>query len=576
MFCYTNEAEEYTQPKAPGGGGFGSEIITLDWLYLQHEAHNNIWTKSNKFKDLCRYSGCTIICYRHPTIDFIVRYSLNPPFNLDKLTYTGIQPQNLLLSPHHRIILSKANKPLGKSYVKIKIKPPKTMLSKWFFQKQFSDFPLLLLQASAATLRYPLISPKAQNVMVTLYYLDTVFFPFPNWAATTEGPWMPQATRNEYKFFYKTRTGDSSITLSKAGFGTGETGYLNSVNKSTGWFRQEVLNSYKVESPPGTPIGNRPVYVARYNPLQDTGEGNEVYVVSILGKKWTPPTIDVNLYIRGIPLWMAIFGFYSFLKFTTKDKKFDDHYMFVLKSPAIHPISQPTPQNYYPILDKTFIDSTLPWDEYVSENISKFWYPKATYQQVTLNALVESGPFMPKLSNISESTWQLFYKYKFYFKWGGPQVFDPTVDDPTTKDTYPEPNLFKKRVEVADPKKQAAESIIHEWDYRRGIITEAALRRMSENIETDSSFYPDETEPRKKKRKVTKEMPWPPHKEEKIHKCLQSLCEEDTFQESPETLQQLIEQQKLQQHNLKRNILELLTHLKKQQRYLSLQTGALE
>nr|UHK05333.1 MAG: ORF1 [Torque teno midi virus] len=574
--CYTNEAKEYTQPKAPGGGGFGSETISLDWLYLQHEAHNNIWTRSNKYKDLVRYFGGTFYFYRHDTVDFIVRYSIQPPFNIDKLTYPGIQPQNMLLSPHHRVILSKASKPTGKRVVKIRFKPVKQMISKWFFQKQFADYPLILLQACAATLRYPNISCQAQNTMVTLYYLDTVFFPFPNWAKQIDEPWMPQATRTSYKFFYKTTAGDKSLEINKNGFGSGLAGYMASINKQTGWFRKEILNSYKVESPPGTQIANRPIYVARYNPYEDTGDRNEVYVVSILQNKWTAPTISHDYYIRGQPLWMALHGFYSFLKYITKDKKFEDHYMFVLKSPAIHPVSQVTPQEYYPIVDKSFIDSTLPWDEYISENIAKFWYPKAIYQQVTINALVESGPFIPKLGNLKDSTWELLYKYKFNFKWGGPQVFDPTVDDPTDKPTYTVPDTLKETVAIADPKKQAAETLFHEWDYRRGFITETALKRMSENIETDSSLYPDGTEPQKKRRKVSKEMCWPPHKEEKIQSCLRSLCEEDTCQEDPQTLEQLIQQQKLQQQQLKHNILELLTHLKKQQRYLSLQTGVLE
>ncbi len=180
---------------------------------------------------------------------------------------------------------------------------------------------------------------------------------------------------------------------------------------------------------------------------------------------------------------MAFHGFYSFLKYTTKDKNFENDYLFVVKSPAIHPVSQVTGQQYYPLIDGTFINNTLPWDEYISENIAKFWYPKAIFQQLLINSLVEAGPFIPKLSNTKETTWELLYKYKMYFKWGGPQVFDPTVDDPQDNDTYPVPDRLQKTVEISDPKKQASESLIHEWDYRRGIITQTALKRMSENIQ---------------------------------------------------------------------------------------------
>lgn len=312
FLCYTNEAKEYTQPKAPGGGGFGSETISLDWLYTQHEAHNNIWTKSNKYKDLVRYTGSVFYFYRHPTIDFIVRYSIQPPFTLDKLTYPGIQPQNMLLSPHHRVILSRAAKPSGKLRVKLKIKPPKQMITKWFFQKPFSEYPLLLLQACACQLRYPTISYQAQNIMVTLYYLDTHFFPNPDWGRTRDGPYWPAGTRTFYKFFYRANGQDKTLTFNKSDFSNDQSGYARSVNRTTGWFRKEILNSYKVQSPDGQDIGNRPVYVARYNPHEDTGEGNEVFIISVLKSTWQPPTISHDQYIRGQPLWMAFHGFYSF------------------------------------------------------------------------------------------------------------------------------------------------------------------------------------------------------------------------------------------------------------------------
>lgn len=71
MFCYTNEADQYPQPKAPGGGGFGCEIITLQYLYEQYQQRNCIWTRTNQYTDLCRYLGGNITLYRHPDTDFI-------------------------------------------------------------------------------------------------------------------------------------------------------------------------------------------------------------------------------------------------------------------------------------------------------------------------------------------------------------------------------------------------------------------------------------------------------------------------------------------------------------------------
>ncbi len=95
--CYTETKDDYTQPKAPGGGGFGLEVFTLEYLFKQWLARKNIWTKTNDYTDLVRYTGCTFRFFRHPDTDFIIKYSRQPPFQLDKDTFPDCHPQNMLL-----------------------------------------------------------------------------------------------------------------------------------------------------------------------------------------------------------------------------------------------------------------------------------------------------------------------------------------------------------------------------------------------------------------------------------------------------------------------------------------------
>ncbi len=250
--------------------------------------------------------------------------------------------------------------------------------------------------------------------------------------------------------------------------------------------------------------------------------------------------------------------------------------MFVVQSPAIKPISQNTAQKIYTFVDPAFVAGRLPFDEYLDANIKKLWYPRATFQTQTINALVEAGPFMPRYTNLKYSTWELGYSYKFYFKWGGPQVTDKPVDDPQYQTDYPVPGKFQQTIQVSDPQTLATESLLHEWDFRRGIVTHAALKRMSENFESEADLYSDDSESPKKKRKITKEVPYLPQKEEDLKKCLQELCKENTCQETPQTLQDLIQQQQQEQQQLKLNIFKLLTNLKRDQRFLGLQSGLLE
>ena len=172
MVCWTNVKQANTPPRAPGGGGFGCEQFSLGSLYDDYLFKRNIWTKTNIFKDLCRYLGVRISFYRHPETDFIVSYSRQPPFDLSKEMYTSCHPAKLLLSKHKFLILSKATKTNGKLKVTKFIKPPKQMLNKWFFQEHFSIFPLLLLQAAACNFRYSNIGCCNTNQLLTFFTLN--------------------------------------------------------------------------------------------------------------------------------------------------------------------------------------------------------------------------------------------------------------------------------------------------------------------------------------------------------------------------------------------------------------------
>lgn len=581
MFCFTNVADQYTIPKAPGGGGFGCELITLQWLYQQYTAHNNIWTTTNEYKDLVRYCGGKITFYRHPYVDFIVIYHLMPPFQLTKFTYAELQPQNALLSRHKKIILSQANAPNKKKHVTLKVKPPKMMTTKWFFQKEFSIYPIIQLCATACSLSYPRIQPNTQSQVITLYALNPTFFYNSNWGAASSSPYKNITTQKYPLWFYHYIKGVENpfeYNADKAGFT-----YEESISYEKGLFSPQVLTAYKVvqqqlkpQTEPPTGLAALPITVLRYNPNTDDGYGNEIYLTSIFKGHYDKPSVTPNYLFQGVPLWMGIFGYYNYLIQSSNDKGLMTTHMFVLKSRSLHPISQSTKDVYHPIIDIDFAFGRLPYDEYITKNMKQKWYPTGECQEVALNNIAMTGPYMPKFNNMTNSTWELDYKYDFVFKWGGPYTTDPVAEDPSKKGTYTPVSTLQQTIQIKNPQKLSTETILHDWDFRRGIVTQTALKRMSENLETDTTVSSDDSETPKKRRKVTKEIPCQIQEEEKIQKCLLSLCEEDTFQDQPETIQQLIQQQQQQQHNLKRNLLKLLSHLKHGQRCLQLQQGILE
>nr|UHK04217.1 MAG: ORF1 [Torque teno midi virus] len=576
FYCWTNEAATYVQPKAPGGGGFGCEVITLEYLYKEYKAHNCIFTKTNHYKDLVRYTGCEITLYRHPYIDFMFAYSIQPPFNINQFTYPDIHPQNMLLRRHKKVILSRASKPNGPLKVKIRIRPPKQLSTRWFFQKEFSEVPLVLLQASACDFDYPRIGCCNVSQLMTIFYLNPEFWGQGDWAQYRDHAYMNIATGVPLIGTYKNKQGQPA-TITVGDYTSSPTPYYASINYDLGWFDTRFLNSYKIQKKGSQQeYGHLPLAAARYNPNEDTGEGNEVWLTSVVAGHFNKPTKTPDFLIVGLPLWMAFYGFWNYLQYTTKAKDLFTTHMFVVRSPAIKKLSTTVTQDYYPFVDQDFMNGKLPYDEYLSANEKTKWYPTAEKQVVTINSFVECGPYIPRLNNQKASTWELNYKYKFFFKWGGPQTTDPPIDDPKLQPTYDVPSVLQKTVQIKNPKKQSAETILHEWDFRRGFVTQRALKRMSENFETDTDVQSDDSEPEKKKRKVSKALPNHQEQEEKIQSYLHSLYESDSSQEETEDLQKYIQQQHKQQHKLKRNILKLLTHLKQRQRCLQLQAGFLE
>nr|UHM26242.1 MAG: ORF1 [Torque teno midi virus] len=576
-YCYTTSKYQYPQPKAPGGGGFGAELFSLQYLYNEWVARRNIWTKSNDYKDLVRFLGATFYFYRHPTTDFVVQYSRQPPFLLEKDFYNDLQPLQLLLSKHHRTIPSLARKPLGKSYVKVTIKPPKQMLTKWFFQADFATQGLFTISGSAANFSWGYYNPDTQSRCLTLYSLNTTFFYNSNYAATSDHPYYPYnhyPTTSGLKFWRKVQNKWIDTTVHPKT-------YAESVQHESGFFSPYVLQATKITDTTITAttiesaaaaMSSLPIATFRYNPEEDTGQGNAVWLTSTLSNThWEQPQLT-DLIIVGKPLWQSFYGFQSFIEKSKKYKDWLTTGMFVCKCPYLKRLNTTTIQQTYVFVDLDFIKGNLPYEETISDTKYKFWYPNTENQVNTIANLVQAGPYVPKYAYQNESTWELTYKYIFHFKWGGPHVTEDLVQNPKNQGKYPVPDTISQAIQVSNPLKQTCETMLRDWDYRRGIITTTALKRMSKHLQIDSSIQSDDSETPKKKKRTTAEIPCHEEKTQEMQECLLSLFEEDTCQES-EDLKQLIHHQQQQQQKLKLNIIKLLMDLKHQQRILQHQTG---
>nr|UHK05819.1 MAG: ORF1 [Torque teno midi virus] len=581
--CYTTEMFETVKPKYPAGGVFAVQLFSLKYLYDQWLLRNNIWTKTNEYKDLCRYLKVIIYVYRHPKVDFILTYNRQPPFNIDQISYQNFHPFQMLLQKHKRIVPSLKTNPRGRSKIKIVIKPPKQMLNKWFFQQQFADYDLLQLAASAMSLQYPRLGCCNENRIITIYYINPTFYKDSNWAFTpTEDKYYePYTNFPDYTFVSGKASNPINYkpvdTIKKHTQPGIHAKYYASVSYEEGFFSTRILQAWDIKN--GTQSWRPlPIAIARYNPELDDGKGNKIWLASITGGHFDIPTKTPDLVMEGIPLWLAFWGYWSYIKSKYTNSYLGLH-MFVVQSPYIYPGQTEQTKNFFPFIDWDIIQGKDQYDSFLTKTEKSLWFPTCHWQIKTLNAFCESGPYVPKLSNDRDSTWELPIKYNFQFKWGGPQIENQTVENPKSKNKYPVPDTIQERLQVVDPTKNIAATMFHQWDYRRGCLTSTAIKRMQENLPTDESLSSDsDTETPQKKRRVQPTLHDPEKKTKKIQNCLLSLCEENTCQDPEETsdILQLIHNQQQQQQQLKHNLLTLIKDLKCKQRLLQLQTGVLE
>nr|UHM27323.1 MAG: ORF1 [Torque teno midi virus] len=570
--CYTVEKTKYVPPKVPWGGGFGIENMTLNYLYEEYTFTNNIWTASNINKDLCRYLRTKITIFRHTDTDFIVSYSRQPPHKLDKYTFIRCHPQQMLLEKHKKVILSASSKQNGKYKKSFVIKPPKQMLTKWFFTRDFSTASLFLLKGSAANFRYSHLSGTNQNMQTSIYSLNTDYFKIPDWAAAKDTWYHPYGhISTPVSYIPRNGTATKQLTFTSQ---SGQAAYKASIAYTTGWFQSEFLFAKQVDRA-GTLQATTPLIIGRYNPEIDKGKGNEVYILSTLSTSWGMPT-DKDLWWKDMPLWMCIYGLYSYIKQTKTEDYFDSH-VVVIVSKAIYCYPQIGSCTRYCPIDFDYLSGQLPYGQVLTDTQKALWYPSMRWQKKTLNAIVESGPFVPQYSEEKYSTWELKYEYIFYFKWGGPYTDEPEIKNPEELDTYDVPDKLPKTIQIQNPAKQSSESMLHPWDWRRGIIKKKALKRMYDHLEIDTDFElsSEQASPSKIRRGAA--LRNPQEETQEIENCLQDLFKKSTFQtQETQNLQELLQQQQQQQDQLKFNILRLIFQIKEKQRILQHQTGMLD
>lgn len=563
--------ETVTPPHWPGGGGFSIMQFSLNALYEQFIKTTNWWTRSNCNLPLVRYNGLTVKLYRAESYDYVVCIERCLPFEATDLMYLSTHPAIMLMTKHAIIVPCRKSNPNRKPYKKVRVKPPTQMQTNWHFQKDLAPFPLVVIRATACSLDRIYTSSTATNSTIGFTSLNLYSFVNHNWNAFPTSGYQPQPTQ----YLYGIPTPSATITdpmqyhvknLAYLGY-TKKQQLGKPINEDNQYFSNpenwgnifcpEYLKGpnpvFVTTSNFTTVMSNKAQTIAgsgiftlkstpnlincRYNPFNDKGTGNSIYLISNRDNTQWEKHDDPRLERKDLPLWLLPFGWLDWQKKAKFVSSIDVSYMTVIQSPYIEP---PNAKHIFLPLDETFLNGTSPYTtKELFDNDHDFWYPKNRFQVDALNTIGTCGPAIIKLPKLQSCEAHMLYK--FYFKFGGcPPPMDK-ICNPTSETKYPVPGTKYETTSLQSPE-TPIQTYLYSFDERRQMLTEPAAKRIKKDIETETSAFPF-TGP-------TTDLP-------AAHQKIQ-IEEESTSEEEEENIHQQLKLLRRKQKHLRQRILQLL------------------
>nr|UGV36942.1 MAG: ORF1 [TTV-like mini virus] len=575
---YAQYQQSYTNPHQSGGGGWSMLVFSLSALWEEHMLDRNWWTTGNKGLPLVRYNGCKFTFFREEYIDYAVQYSLCYPMIDGKYMHANCAPYNMMLQKNRFIVLSKRNKPNRKPYVKKRFKPPAELFNKWYFQRDFCETGLIMLNTTAISTNYMYLSPIAYSNCISLYVLDPKIFKKNGWIHPQTNGYSPTGSTYYYclppgskgqqvknltylgrpgPYDYGTPFGDISptdYTSQSKYWGNifhpdvlllNIPVYLSTTQPSTIFTEnnrsQEISQLTNGTSPKLTRVTNPFIKEIRYNPDADTGDNTVIYLYSVERDLSTefPIPADPNYKIEGFPLHLGLWGWLDWQKKLKLLHNIDTSYITVIRSPYTEP-----KEDYLLCVDKNFLDGKgpygIPHSELNTYSLSS-WWPKVAHQMVSINNICHAGPGTCKYEK--SKCIQAHCKYNFYFRWGGCPA--PMVDltNPCLQPKHPLPSTIVQRLQVQDPKLKP-ELELHDFDQRQEMLTKRCIDRIKKHTDFEQTIIP-----------ITGSTN-PPTKTQRQR--LQETLQTSESEEEEPTLQQQLRHQLKQQRLLKRAILQLM------------------
>lgn len=169
-------SEDFTSQIKPHGGSFSTTTWSLKVCWDEHQKFMNRWSYPNTQLDLARYMGVIFYFYRDQRTDYIVQWSRNPPFKLNKYSSPMYHPGMMMQAKKKLVVPSFQTRPRGRKRYRVRIRPPNMFADKWYTQEDLCPVPLVQIVVSAANLLHPFCSPQTNNPCITFQVLKDMYY----------------------------------------------------------------------------------------------------------------------------------------------------------------------------------------------------------------------------------------------------------------------------------------------------------------------------------------------------------------------------------------------------------------
>ena len=215
-----------------------------------------------------------------------------------------------------------------------------------------------------------------------------------------------------------------------------------------------------------------------YNPLLDKGTGNMIWFQYHTKSDNIFKKPECHWEILDMPLWALCNGYKEYLESQIKYGDILSEGKVLIRCPYTKPpLSDPKNSLAgYVVYNTNFGQGKwIDGKGYIPLRHRSRWYVMLMYQTDVLHDLVTCGPWQYRDDNKNS---QLVAKYSFKFFWGGNMLHSQVIRNPCKDTQVSGPRRQPREIQVVDPQLITPPWVLHSFDQRRGMFTEAAIKRL--------------------------------------------------------------------------------------------------